>query len=266
MIDVARAVLRRDWQIERTYHLRLLLVLASTATFAAGVYFIGRLITDPPQLDGYEGTYFDFVIVGLAVTSFASVGLQSFSRSLVQEQSTGTIDLLLASPASRSGLLTGLFLFPFVLAAVEFAGLLAIGIGVIGSGLPLGGLAVSFPILLLTTATFAAVGLAAGGLLLIAKRGDPISGPFLQITMLLSGAVYPVEVLPSWLQPIAWCIPATWGINAARDLLLGGAGWRDVLPQVLVLVAFVLVMLPLSFVVFRYCVATARRHGLLGSY
>jgi ABC-2 type transport system permease protein len=266
MIDVARAVFRRDWEIERTYRMRLLLVVASTAALAAGLYFIGQLVTDPPELAGYGGTYFDFALVGLAVTSFAGVGLRSFGTSMITEQNTGTIDLLLASPASRAGLLSGLFLFPFLLAAAEVAGLLGIGIGLLGSGMPIGGLLMSVPVLVLTTISFAAVGIAAGGILIIAKRGDPISGPFFQITMLLSGAVYPVSVLPGFLRVIAWCIPATWGITATRDLLLGGAGWRDVLPYVLVLAGFVAVLLPLSLAAFRACVGTARRHGLLGSY
>jgi ABC-2 type transport system permease protein len=256
MIDVALAVFRRDWEIERTYRMRLLLVVASTAALAAGLYFIGQLVTDAPALAGYSGTYFDF----------AGVGLRSFGTSMTTEQNTGTIDLLLASPASRAGLLSGLFLFPFLLAAAEVAGLLGIGIGVLGSGMPVGGLLMSVPVLILTTISFAAVGIAAGGILIIAKRGDPISGPFFQITMLLSGAVYPVSVLPGFLRVIAWCIPATWGITATRDLLLGGAGWRDVLPYVLVLVGFVAVLLPLSLAAFRACVGTARRHGLLGSY
>ena len=76
MIEIARAVLRRDWSIERTYPLRLILVMLGTATFAAGLFFVGTLVIDPPALEGYSGGYFDFVIVGLAVTSFAAVGLQ----------------------------------------------------------------------------------------------------------------------------------------------------------------------------------------------
>ena len=265
-METARAILRRDWAIERTYPLRLLLVMLGTATFAAGLFFVGKLVIDPPALDNYSGGYFDFVIVGLAVTSFAAVGLQCFSGSLMSEQSTGTIDLLLASPASRSSLLGGMFLLPFLLAAAEFLALLVFGVGVIGSGLPIGGLIMSIPVVLLTTAPCAAIGIATGGVLLIAKRGDPVSGPIMQLTMLLSGTVYPVAVLPAPLRAISWCLPATWGVHATRELLLGGAGWRDVLPAVGVLLAFVVVMVPLALLAFRSCVGTARRHGLLGSY
>jgi ABC-2 type transport system permease protein len=132
--------------------------------------------------------------------------------------------------------------------------------------LPVGGLIMAIPVVLLTTTTFAAIGIATGGVLLIAKRGDPVSGPIMQLTMLLSGAVYPVAVLPGPVRIISWCLPATWGVKATRDLLLGGAGWRDVLPAIAVLTAFVVVMLPLALWAFRSCVGTARRHGLLGSY
>jgi ABC-2 type transport system permease protein len=265
-METARAILRRDWAIERTYPLRLLLVMLGTATFAAGLFYVGKLVIDPPALEGYRGGYFDFVIVGLAVTSFAAVGLHSFSNSLMSEQATGTIDLLLASPASRASMLGGLFLFPFLLASAEFLALLVFGVGVIGSGLPIGGLIMAIPVVLLTTATFAAIGIATGGVLLIAKRGDPVSGPIMQLTMLLSGAVYPVAVLPAPIRAISWCLPATWGVHATRELLLGGAGWRDVLPAIGVLLAFVAVMVPLALLAFRSCVHTARRHGLLGSY
>ena len=88
----------------------------------------------------------------------------------------------------------------------------------------------------------------------------------MQLTMLLSGAVYPVAVLPGPVRILAWCLPATWGVQATRDLLLGGAGSRDVLPEVAVLIGFVLVMVPLALWAFRSCVGVARRHGLLGSY
>jgi ABC-2 type transport system permease protein len=260
------AILRRDWAIERTYHLRMLLNFTDVAGLTLGIYFISRLVDDPAALADYGGNYFDFAVIGLAVTSFAGVGLGGFGESIVREQSTGTIELLLASPASPTRLMGGMFLFPFMLSVVQVSLLLGFGIGVVGSGIPLGGLALSVPILLLTTATFAAVGIAAAGVLILAKRGDPISGPFYQLSMLLSGAVFPIGVLPGFLEAISLALPATWGVRAVRELLLNDAGWRDVVPETLVLCAFTVVMLPLGLLVFRSCLASARRQGVLGSY
>jgi ABC-2 type transport system permease protein len=160
----------------------------------------------------------------------------------------------------------GMFALPFLLASVQVAGLLGLGIGVFGSGIPIGGLLMSIPILLLTTATFAAVGVAIGGMMLLVKRGDPISGPFYQASMLLSGVIVPVDLLPGAIQVISWMLPATWGIRAVRELLLSDAGWHDVAPETLVLVAFTVVMLPSAVLAYRWCLRAAVRTGVLGSY
>lgn len=265
-MSLIRALVRRDWAIERTYHLSMLLNFTDIVGISVSLYFVSLLVQDPAALADYGGNYFDFVIVGLAVTSFAGVGLGGFGDSLVREQSTGTIELLLASPAKPVTLMAGLFLFPFALATVQVAALLGIGMGLIGSGIPIGGLVLSIPILLLTTATFAAVGIASAGLLILAKRGDPISGTFYQLSMVLSGVIFPVQELPSFLRAISILIPATWGVQATRELLLNDAGWRDVAPEALILCAFALVMIPCGLWFFRRCLASARRQGILGSY
>lgn len=263
---VALAILRRDWAIERTYQLRLVLRLFDVLVIAVAIYFMSLLVEDPSSLAGYSGNYYDFALVGLAVTSFAGVGLLSFGESLGNEQSTGTIDLLLASPASIPNLMGGMFTLPLIFASLQMVGLLGIGVGVLGSGLPLGGILMSVPILALTTASFAAVGIVIGGIMLLAKRGDPISAPFYQASMLLSGVVIPIEILPVPLQVIGWMLPATWGIRATREVLLADAGFSDVLPEVLVLTGFVVVMLPVAVVIYRACLRTAVREGVLGSY
>ncbi|MCZ7629251.1 MAG: hypothetical protein M5U19_09370 [Microthrixaceae bacterium] len=131
------AILRRDWAIERTYQLRLILRLVDMAVIAVAIYFMS-LMVDPSSLGDYGGNYFDFAVVGLAVTAFAGVGLSSFGESLAREQNTGTIDLLLASPAPIPQLMIGMFMLPFLIACVQIAGLLGFGIGVVGSGIPLG--------------------------------------------------------------------------------------------------------------------------------
>ncbi len=263
---VMRAVFRRDWEIERTYQLSVLLTFTDILVLGITIYFVSRLVGSPEALDGYQGTYFDFAIVGIAVNSFAGVGLQGFTGSIVREQSTGTIDPLLASPAPHTALIFGMFLFPFTEAVIQIAVLLLIGVGIIGSGVSLSGLVLCIPILVLTSATFAAVGIAAAGVLLLTKRGDPISGPFYQASMLLSGALFPIAELPTFFRAISALLPATWGVRAVRELLLGHAGWRDVAPEALILCAFTAVMLPIGLLVYRRCLATARRLGIVGSF
>lgn len=261
-----RAIARRDWQVERTYQLSVLLVFTDALVLGISIYFISNLVGDTSALDGYQGSYFDFALVGLAVNSFAGVGLQGFAGAVVREQSTGTIDPLLAAPTSHPMLISGMFLFPFAEAFVQVFILLIVGIGFIGSGISLGSLLICIPILVLTSVTFAAVGIAAAGVLIVTKRGDPISAAFYQASILLSGTLFPVGELPRILQVIAAFLPATWAVRAMRELLLGHAGWRDVAPEALILCAFAVVMVPIGYWVFHRCLDTARRLGIVGSY
>ncbi|MCZ7629250.1 MAG: ABC transporter permease [Microthrixaceae bacterium] len=79
----------------------------------------------------------------------------------------------------------------------------------------------SVPVMLLTTATFAAVGVAIGGLMLLVKRGDPISGPFYQASMLLSGVIVPVDILPKAIQVISWMLPRHLGYQSGARVAAG---------------------------------------------
>ena len=118
---IVLAILRRDWAIERTYQMRLALQFVDMAVIAIAIYFVSIMVEEPSSLAEYGGNYFDFALVGLAVTSFAGVGLASFGESLAREQNTGTIDLLLASPAPIPSLMVGMFALPAGILAGGFA-------------------------------------------------------------------------------------------------------------------------------------------------
>lgn len=70
---------------------------------------------------------------------------------------------------------------------------------------------------------------------------------------------YPVSALPSWLQPLAWAIPATHVFEGMRRALRGGTAWEDLLYATLLN----LVYLALAGAWFAFLFAAARRKGLL---
>ena len=99
---------------------------------------------------------------------------------------------------------------------------------------------------------------------MLAKRGDPFTGPLLQLTAMLSGALFPISVFPPVVESIARAFPAYYGINGLRDALLGSGGWRDVRP-IFRCWRVTAVLMPASLLVFS-AVAAARRLGTLGNY
>ncbi len=261
-----RAVTRRDFTTERSYQFRYVMMGIQFIVTAVVTFHVSKLIISPPSLAEFRGGYFDFAMIGLTVTSIAGLGVSTFNSNITREQSLGTLEVLLATPTPIGVLMAGSLVLPMVITCFDLILYLGVGVGVIGVGLNVSGVLLAIPALALTLATFCAFGIMSAGVVVLVKRGDPISGPLMQLTGILSGALFPVEVFPKPLELLARVFPAYYGINAVRESLIGSGSIRDVGPDLLVLTGFTVVLIPLSIVVLKRCLRTARRTGTLGNY
>ncbi len=260
------AVLRRDWLVFRSYQAKLALDVVNIWYFAVSFYFIGRFVGRPDAIADLEGGYFEFVLLGSVVTTFASVGTATFSRLMEAEHDTGTLEAVLVTPAPLWTVFLGGFLLPAAMALTQTLAVVVIGLGLFGSGLDLAALAAGVPFVVLTTLAFCGLGILGAAFIVVAKRGNPFTGPVNQLTLLLSGALYPVSVLPDGIEPLSRLVPAYYAIRSLRSMVLGGTGPGDHLGDLAVLAAFALVSLPASLLVLRRALDTARSAGTLGSY
>lgn len=95
---------------------------------------------------------------------------------------------------------------------------------------------------------------------------DGVSG----VLFLFSGAIYPLEVLPKWLQPVGFAIPITYWLELMRRSLIGNVA--QAFPTLArfsnmellgILVGLSVLFGVLSILVFRHCDRLARERGLL---
>lgn len=261
-----RAVARRDLLVELSYQFRLVFYLTTVFASAFVAFYVSKLVGDPEPLRQYDGSYFEFVVLGLALTSYATLGVAAFTAQITQEQSAGTLEVLLGGPTRLVTLLAGGFLVPLGLTTIEVALLVGIGVGWLGAGLSATGVLLALPVVVLTVVNFCAMGIASAAVVLLVKRGDPISGPLYQLTLVLSGAVFPVELFPAWLEVVARATPAFYGVRGLREALLTDMGFAGIVDEVVVLTAFAAVLLPSAIWLFARSVAQAKRFGVLGSY
>ncbi len=125
---------------------------------------------------------------------------------------------------------------------------------------------ISLIVLFLTVVSFSGLGIIAASFIMIFKRGDPVTWAFAGISSLLGGVYYPITVLPKFLQRFSQLLPITYSLRAIRLALLGECSLRNLLPDILVLVIFSLVILPLSIVIFKFSVEKAKKDGTLLQY
>jgi ABC-2 type transport system permease protein len=86
---------------------------------------------------------------------------------------------------------------------------------------------------------------------------------------LVSGAIFPIDILPSFIQPITYVLPTTWWLEASRRGLLGHGTPNSLIgtvPDGLVMLALAVstaLVVPLALAAFAWFVRRARQAGLL---
>jgi ABC-2 type transport system permease protein len=110
------------------------------------------------------------------------------------------------------------------------------------------------------------LGLVSAAAVVTFRRGGSATTMVVTMLGLLSGAVFPIALLPGFLQMIAEWNPFAIAIDGVRDALIGGTGWSEALGDLPRLVPLSLLGLVLGALCFRAAVARERRRGTLGHY
>lgn len=266
-IAVVGAFIGRDWRIDLSYRFPFAFQLAATLFTLALFFYLGRLI-DTEQFaasENLDAGYFGFVAVGLGLLEVVHSSLGSFSRKLREEQTAGTLEALMVTPAGTSLIILSSAAYTMIRAALDGLVFILGAVVIFGVALDLdpGSASVALATLLGSMGLFASLGIAVAALTVLFKRTTAILGFVSTGLALLGGVYFPIEVLPQPLEGIAALIPFTWALDALRGSLLGG----DVDPwQLLGLFLSAAVLLPIALVAFKSAIRRARKTGSLGEY
>lgn len=258
-------IVKRDARLRLSYPSEVLSSLWGVVVSVFMFFFIGELVGDSPLLADTQGGYFAFAVTGMTVVSlsFATIGV--FRSTFEREQAGGTLELLLAGTTKLRVLLAGSMGVPLVFAGIQALGFAGLGWMFAPQALSPGAWVKAFPVLILIVMAFAAMGLWSAAFVIVAQRGDPFSGVFIQATNLVAGAVFPVALLPDWLQVVAHLVPAFYGFEALRGLMLSGATWASVVDELVILALFDIVLALVGIYLLRRALRFARIMGTLGT-
>lgn len=192
----------------------------------------------------------NFFIPGLMVFLCQMMGSMLTANAIVREKEMGTLEQLFMTPVRPGELMVGKLVPYLVLSFVQFLTILTLmwlvfDVPVEGSVATL--LAIMFPFVI------AALGI---GLLAStnSKTRDEASQKVIGSVLpsvFLSGYIFPIESMPAVLRPVSQMIPTTWMIDAARGVILRGAGWAELWLNAVVLTAMAVVVIGLSSFMFR---------------
>lgn len=263
----ARALIRAAWLTASSYRVGMVLSLLSLAAVVLPLYFISNALQQTMQgaISAESRQYFAFVAVGAAVFSLLATCATALPGALDAAIARGTFEAMLGTPARLRAICAGLMgygvLWSVLRAAILLLAAVALGARVVWNGVPLGILLV-----VITMLSYVGVGLALSGLVLVFRTTGPTTTAFLTASMFLGGVYYPTQVIPSWIREIASFLPITYGLRALRQVVLRGASFAAVTPDLAVLSAMTVVSVALGAILFSAALRHARRAGTLASY
>jgi len=231
-------------------------------------YFISGLVQGQasPHLAPYGSSYFEFVLVGLALAGYLRTSMTTFAYLIRNAQMTGTMEALLVTQTRLPTIILGSSIYSFGVTSTTVILYLLVGALVFGVDLSRANIPAALLVLVLSIIAFSSMGIVLASLIVMFKRGESFLSMFTQLPMLFGGVYFPVSILPGWLQIISTLLPITYALNAMRSALYHPSESSSFLGDVLILALFATVALPVSLWIFSRAVDHARASGSLGHY
>jgi ABC-2 type transport system permease protein len=268
-LSKAGAFIKKDMKIAVSYKLQFVFQFLQVFFGIAVIYFIGQMLGQAGRssvLKSYGGNYFSFALVGLAINSYLRAGLVTITNDIRQIMNQGTLEAMCATPTSYNWLLLCSSLWQFVFESIRVACYFLVAMLVFGMKLDNANWPAALLTMVLTAPVFLMLGVISCSILVVVKKGDPVNWVCSSLGAILAGTMFPVSVLPDWMQKIAFCLPLTHSLEAARRSLLAGAGIKQISTNFLALAIFIVILTPVTIAVNRVCMKNAKKKGAFSTH
>lgn len=225
-------------------------------TLSAYIYLY-RMLNAPPEYSG-------FVVVGGTMIAFWVNVLWNMSAQFYWEKETGTLEAYLVAPISRMAILLGMALGGIVNTTLRAAVILIAGTVIFQVPLVVHEPLTALVMFLLTIIALYALGMLFASLFMLYGREAWHTANLLQEPVyFVSGSYFPVTSLPFLVQVAASFIPLTFGLDGIRRVLVQGEGIMTTWLDIVALVIFILVLMPLARFALGYMENLGKKEGRL---
>jgi ABC-2 type transport system permease protein len=217
-----RTAVGLGWAVESNWSDPFLFAVYTVAKPLAAALILVLMFT--VITGGQQTHYLQFLVVGSALWQVLYGVLTGLVNGILEDRERyRMLRYVVLTPAS---------VFPFLLGrsvARLLISFLAVGVTLVVGVLFLGVELRPDPILLVPVSIAGLVGIVAIGIFMagwclqLRQEGwfypEAVAGAL----YLLSAAIFPLDVLPGYLQPVGWALPTTWWLEASRRALLGSS-------------------------------------------
>jgi ABC-2 type transport system permease protein len=194
--------------------------------------------------------YFEFVAPGIMAMVVMMSLMTGLPHAISYEKDMGTLDGMLVAPTSRWAIILGKVMAQSTRGMVQ--GFIILLLAVVLFGVVIHG-SILLVVLLILLTVFSFVGL---GILITSLADKEETATMVMMTlmfpmMFLSGVMFPIQQMPSFMQTLASFLPLTYAATAMRKVMVLGAGVSALTPEIVILAVFGIVLLSIAVPMFK---------------
>ena len=165
--------------------------------------------------------YLDYLAPGIIAQSAMFIAI-FYGIQIIWERDAGVLTKLLVTPTPRTALVAAKAFASGVKAVIQAVVVMVIaallGVGMTANPLKILGVAV---LVVLGSGFFSCLSMSIAGIVLTRDRLMGIGQAITMPLFFTSSALYPISVMPGWLQPISRINPLSYEVDGLRSLLIG---------------------------------------------
>ena len=251
------AMVLRYWYLLRSSRSRLIELIYWPAVQMLMWGFLQTYIAEQASMFAKAG---GLLVGAVLLWDILFRGQLGFSVSFLEEMYARNLGNLLISPLRATEFVAALMILSIIRLAIGMVPVTLLAMAFFGFNLYGLGLALAafFANLILTSW---AVGIVVAGVLLRNGMGaESLAWTLMFVIMPLACVYYPVNVLPDWLQLVAWALPPTYVFEGMRALVIDHVFRADLMAQAF---AFNVVLFAAASFAFMKLLQSARVQGSL---
>jgi ABC-2 type transport system permease protein len=269
-VRAALAIAKKDFITFYRYPLNALFRVIEPIAWLTPVYFLGKSFAGPSGNAGFAaytgtGDYMSFILIGAVLANYVASVFWGMGFALKNDMNAGVLETNWMMPIPRPLLLVGQTLASLAITTLNSMGMLLLASLAFGFQVNGSLLAAALTMLPMLIALYG-FGFAFAAAVLLMRDANTLVDVSNYVVSTLSGSQFPVSVLPRLLLPLSLALPLTYGFDAVRGFLIGSTTLLPLQYELAILALFVVVMVPLGYVVFSRVERRCRTLGTLSQH
>jgi ABC-type multidrug transport system permease subunit len=219
-------------------------------TYANANNILRPLVYEAKPAYGTGKRAVDFLIPSIIALTIFQGAVMGMGRAVAGEKREGSLTRVFLTPTSNTTIITGTLLFYIIFELLRSSFLILISILLFNIKIEGSLLAIGF-ILIIYAGISTALGMILSSIVKTEQQFMAIAMPFTMPTIFLSGAFFPLQAMPKFMQVLAQFMPVTYGGDALRGVMIKGFSLSLVAYPVAILFAFFALMLIILLMVFK---------------